>query len=122
MPPRKVSLGAAFAGFREAWSPRVGGEVNGFQIKLVKLRGAFEWHSHAVEDELFLVHTGLLRMEFRDGAVDLTPGEFIIVPHGVEHRPSALGPECEVILFEPDTTVNTGEVESERTVRDLKRL
>lgn len=122
MPPRKVSLGAAFAGFSEAWSPRIGGDINGFQIKLVKLRGVFEWHSHETEDELFLVHTGLLRMEFRDGVVDLTPGEFIIVPHGIEHRPSALGPECEVILFEPNTTLNTGDGETARTVWELKRL
>jgi mannose-6-phosphate isomerase-like protein (cupin superfamily) len=118
----KVNLAAAFARFDEAWSPKIAGEVNDFQLKLVKLRGRFEWHHHDREDELFLVIAGRLRMAFRDGIVDLDPGEFIIVPHGVEHCPEALTDECHVVLLEPRTTLNTGTHESQRTVRELERI
>ena len=118
----KVNLAEAFARFSDAWSPKVAGDINGFQVKLVKLAGAFHWHHHALEDELFLVVEGRLRMAFRDRTVDLDPGEFIIVPHGVEHRPEALTDECHVVLLEPASTLNTGEVENERTVRDLERI
>lgn len=118
----KVNLADAFASFSETWSPRVAGDVNDFQVKLVKLDGAFHWHRHETEDELFLVVAGRLRMGFRDRVVDLDPGEFIVVPHGVEHLPEALTDQCHVVLIEPSTTLNTGEVENERTVRDLQRL
>ena len=116
----KKSLADGFATFREPWSPRVAGDVNDMQIKLAKLEGAFVWHSHAAEDELFLVVSGRLRMEFREAQV-LEPGEFIIVPRGTEHRPVAEEP-CEVVLLEPKTTLNTGDVVNERTVRRLKRI
>jgi len=119
---QKVNLAAAFASFSDAWSPKVAGDVNDFQVKLVKLRGAFHWHSHEVEDELFLVVAGRLRMHFRDRVVDLGPGELIIVPHGVEHLPEAIGDECHVLLLEPNTTLNTGDTINARTVRVLSRL
>lgn len=118
----KVNLAEAFRGFSECWSPRVAGDINAFQVKLVKLQGAFHWHHHETEDELFLVVAGRMRMGFRDRDVDVEPGEFIIVPHGVEHRPEALDGECHVLLLEPNTTLNTGTVETERTVRELKRI
>lgn len=119
---RKVNLEQAFASFDDHWSPKTAGDINVFQIKLVKLEGAFHWHHHAEEDELFLVHRGRLRMHFRDAPVDLESGEFIVVPHGVEHMPEALSDPCEVILLEPGTTLNTGNVVNERTVRSLDRL
>lgn len=119
---RKVNLAEAFASFADAWSPKVAGDINDAQVKLVKLRGGFHWHHHDVEDELFLVVAGRLRMGLRDGDLDLDPGEFINVPHGVEHRPEALTDECHVLLLEPNTTLNTGNVENARTVRDLDRL
>lgn len=118
----KVNLEQAFSTFSEAWSPRVAGDINDAQIKLAKFRGSFEWHHHDREDELFLVVKGRMRMGFRDRDVDLDPGEFIIVPRGVEHRPEALGDECHVVLLEPNTTLNTGNVENERTVRELERI
>jgi mannose-6-phosphate isomerase-like protein (cupin superfamily) len=97
------------------------GELNGQHVKLVRLLGAFVWHHHDDEDELFLVHRGRLRMEFRDRVVELSPGEFLIVPRGVEHRPVA-DEEVEVMLFEPATTLNTGNLRNERTVEVLERL
>lgn len=118
----KVNLAEAFGRFSDHWSPKIAGEVNGFQVKLVKLDGAFHWHHHEDEDELFLVVQGRLRMGFRDRTVELDPGEFIIVPRRVEHRPEAVGGECHVVLFEPASTLNTGNVENERTVRRLERL
>ena len=118
----KKNLADGFAAFQEPWSPRVAGDINDMQIKLVKLEGEFVWHSHDEEDELFLVISGRLRMEFRDQEAQVVgPGEFIIVPHGVEHRPVAEGP-CEVVLLEPGTTLNTGNVDNERTVRHLERI
>ncbi len=117
---RKVNLTDAFASIQESWSPRVGGDINEFQIKLVKLEGAFHWHHHEQEDELFLVTKGQLRMrllEENGGDVVVGPGEYIIVPHGVAHCPTA-EPTCEVVLLERNTTLNTGNVENERTVRD----
>lgn len=119
----KVNLASAFAGFSEVWSPKVAGDIGDFQIKLVKLSGMFDWHHHENEDELFLVIEGHLRMGLRDQApVDLGPGEFIIVPRGVEHRPEALSEPCCVVLLEPATTLNTGNVETSRTVRQLDRI
>jgi mannose-6-phosphate isomerase-like protein (cupin superfamily) len=121
MTPRRLDIAAALAAFDEPWSPRVVGDVNGCQIKLVKLDGEFVWHRHEAEDEAFLVVEGRLRMEFRDGAEELGPGQLIIVPHGVEHRPVAL-PRCSVLLFEPSSTLNTGDIVNERTVRVLERI
>ncbi len=120
--PAKINLAQAFGAFSDHWSPKIAGDLNDAQIKLAKLSGAFHWHHHTEEDELFLVVSGRLRMGLRDGDVDLEPGEFIIVPHGVEHRPEALTEECHVVLIEPKTTLNTGNVVNERTVRDLDRL
>ena len=118
----KKSLAEGFAAFQERWSPRIAGEINDMQVKLAKLEGEFVWHSHDEEDEFFLVISGRLRMEFRDQEAQLVmPGEFIIVPHGVEHRPVAEEP-CEVVLLEPSTTLNTGNVDNARTVRHLERL
>jgi 4-hydroxythreonine-4-phosphate dehydrogenase len=118
----KVNLAHAFAKFTDHWSPKVVGDINTFQIKLAKFKGQFHWHHHDHEDELFLVVKGRLRMGFRDRNVDLEPGEFIVVPHGVEHRPEALTEECDIVLLEQNTTLNTGNVENERTVRNLERL
>ena len=117
----KVSLAEKFAAFTERWSPKVVGELNGQHVRLAKLQGAFVWHHHEHEDELFLVHRGRLRMEFRDRVVELSPGEFLIVPRGVEHRPVA-DEEAEVLLFEPAATLNTGNLRNERTVERLDRL
>jgi mannose-6-phosphate isomerase-like protein (cupin superfamily)/uncharacterized damage-inducible protein DinB len=103
-----VGLDAAFARISEPWSPVVIGGLNGQEVKAVKLSGAFDWHSHQHEDELFLVHTGAMRMEFRDRSVDVRPGEFIIVPRTVEHRPVAEA-GAEVVLFEPVGIVRTGD-------------
>ncbi len=103
------------------WNPRIVGELNGQHVKLVKFRGEFVWHDHANEDEMFLVVKGAFRMEFRDWSVELTAGEFLIVPKGVEHRPVAVE-EVEVMLFEPATIVHTGGVESPLTVREWERI
>ena len=117
----KVSLAEKFAQFSDHWSPKIVGELNGQQVKLAKLSGAFVWHRHDTEDELFLVHRGRFRMEFRDRTVELAAGDFLIVPRGVDHRPVA-DEEVEVILFEPATTLNTGNVRDERTLDSLDRL
>jgi mannose-6-phosphate isomerase-like protein (cupin superfamily) len=119
--PAAVNLAEKFARFSDHWSPKIVGELNGQMVKLAKFRGAFEWHHHAQEDEMFLVHRGSFRMEFRDRAVTLRAGEFLIVPRGVEHRPVA-DEEVEVVLFEPASTLNTGNVTSERTRATLDRL
>ncbi len=119
--PDKVNLAFAFATFSDHWSPRVAADLNGQQVKLVKFKGAFDWHHHDHEDELFLVHRGRFAMEFRDRSVELREGEFLVVPRGVEHRPVA-EEEVEVILFEPASTLNTGNVRSVRTVDTPRRL
>lgn len=116
---QKVNLAEAFASFADTWSPRVGGDINDFQIKLVKLEGEFIWHLHEKEDELFLVVSGRLLMKLRDQDILLDPGEYIIVPKGVEHCPVAL-PACNVILLEPRATLNTGNIRNDRTVSTLK--
>jgi len=118
----KVNLAEAFSTFSDFWNPRIAGQINNFQLKVVKLNGAFDWHHHEVEDELFLVISGRMRMGLRDGDIEVGPGEFIIVPHGVEHRPEAMTDECHVVLLEPGTTLNTGNVVTERTRRELKTL
>jgi mannose-6-phosphate isomerase-like protein (cupin superfamily) len=117
----KVNLAEKLALFSEYWSPKVVGELNGQQVKLVKFKGPFTWHRHDAEDEMFLVVKGRFRMEFRDHNLELAEGEFIVVPKGVEHRPVA-DEEAHVLLFEPATTLNTGNVVNERTVRELERL
>ena len=119
---RKVNIADGFSGFADHWNPRVAGDINEMQVKLVRISGAFHWHHHETEDELFLVVAGRLRMHLRDGVIDVEPNEFLIVPHGVEHRPEALDGECQLILLEPATTLNTGTVENERTVRTPARL
>jgi mannose-6-phosphate isomerase-like protein (cupin superfamily) len=118
----KVNLEAQLGRFQDYYNPRVVADLNGQQVKLVKLDSEFVWHHHDDEDEMFLVLGGLLRMEFRDQTVDLGPGEFIVVPRGVEHRPSAPAGETAVMLFEPATTLNTGNVRNERTREVLERL
>jgi mannose-6-phosphate isomerase-like protein (cupin superfamily) len=118
---RKVNLEQAFTRFSERWTPKIVGQVNDFHVKVAKLQGEFVWHHHAGEDELFLVVKGRLVIRLRDGEVVLGPGEFAVVPRGVEHQPVA-EEECHVLLFEPATTVNTGQVEDARTVRDLDHL
>lgn len=111
----KVVLAEKFAAVSEWFSPRIVGELNGQQVKVVRVHGAFDWHHHEREDEMFLVHCGRFRMEFRDRAIDLEAGDFLIVPRGVEHRPVA-EEEAEVVLFEPAETLNTGNVVNERTI------
>ena len=118
---QKVNLAEKFASFAEPWSPKTAGELNGQEVRLVRIRGAFDWHHHENEDELFLVHRGTFRMELRDGAIELAPGDFIIIPRGVEHRPVA-DEEAEVVLFEPASTVNTGNVRTEKTRDVLDRV
>lgn len=117
----KVNLQQKFSLFSEHWKPKIVGELNGQQVKLVKFAGPFVWHSHETEDELFLVVKGRFRMEFRDRNVWLEEGEFLVVPRGVEHRPVA-DQEAHVLLFEPATTLNTGNVRNERTLEALDRL
>jgi len=119
--PEKLNVRAKLANIHEHWSPHIVAELNGQHVKLAKLEGEFVWHRHDQEDELFMVVRGRLRIEFRDGAVELEEGEMVVVPRGVEHRPVAER-ECQVLLFEPSGTLNTGNVENERTVRSPKRL
>jgi mannose-6-phosphate isomerase-like protein (cupin superfamily) len=117
----KVNLREKFACFSNHWSPKIAGELNGQQVKLVKFQGEFVWHRHDNEDEMFLVVRGRFRMEFRDRHVWLEEGEFLIVPRGVEHRPVA-EEEAHVLLFEPASTLNTGNVRNERTLTELERV
>lgn len=107
--------------FTDYWNPKILGELNGQHIKAVKLKGEFLWHHHDLEDELFLVIKGELKMEFREKTVDVCEGEFIIVPKKVEHRPVA-EKEVEILLFEPASTLNTGNIENERTKTDLEKI
>jgi mannose-6-phosphate isomerase-like protein (cupin superfamily) len=117
-----VNLAEKFARFTDRWSPKIVGEVNDVHVKVVKLAGEFVWHHHDAEDELFLVVSGRLLMQLRDGDREVGPGELIIVPRGVEHCPKALTDEVHVVLLEPKGTLNTGDVTSERTVSVLDRL
>ena len=105
----KVNLAEKFASFAEHWRPKIVGELNGQEVKIVKFQGEFVWHQHAEADELFLVWRGRMRVEFRERVVALAPGEFLVVPRGIEHR-TAADEECEVVLFEPAATRNTGDV------------
>jgi mannose-6-phosphate isomerase-like protein (cupin superfamily) len=117
----KVNLAEKLAMFDERWSPRIVGELNGQQVKLVKVVGEFVWHHHDDEDELFLVVKGNLTMELRDKVLEIGEGEFVIVPRGVEHRPVALE-ETHILLFEPASTLNTGNVRNERTVETVEAI
>jgi mannose-6-phosphate isomerase-like protein (cupin superfamily) len=118
---RKVNLRDKLSLFTARWDPKIVGELNGQHVKLVKFQGEFVWHHHEHEDELFLVVDGRFTMQFRDRNVTLEEGEFLIVPRGVEHRPVA-EQEVHVLLFEPATTLNTGNVVSERTVADPTQI
>ncbi len=117
----KINLAEKLARFSEAWSPKLVGELNGQHVRLAKLRGEFVWHHHEREDELFLVLHGRLAMHFRDRVVELGPGELLIVPRGIEHKPVA-AEEAHVLLFEPASTLNTGNLRNERTVEVLERI
>jgi mannose-6-phosphate isomerase-like protein (cupin superfamily) len=117
----KINLAEKFSRFADQWRPKIAGELNGQLVKLVKFQGPFVWHHHDSEDEMFLVVKGRFRMEFRDGDVWLEEGEFLIVPHGVEHRPVAEA-EAHVLLFEPSSTLNTGNVRNERTLPELEKI
>jgi mannose-6-phosphate isomerase-like protein (cupin superfamily) len=117
----KINLASKLALFSDHWSPKVIADLNGQQVKLVKFQGEFVWHHHDTEDELFLVLDGRFRMDFRDRQVWLEAGELIVVPRGVEHRPFA-DEEVAVLLFEPASTLNTGDVVERRTVERLERL
>jgi mannose-6-phosphate isomerase-like protein (cupin superfamily) len=117
----KVNVAEKFASIPEAWKPRIAGELNGQMVKLGKFKGPFVWHHHENEDELFLVVKGRFRMELRDKNIWLEEGEFLIVPRGVEHRPVA-DEEAWVVLFEPASTLNTGNVTNERTLHELERV
>ena len=117
----KVNISEKFEKIAKIYNPKIVGELNGQYVKLVKFKGPFIWHKHDNEDEMFLVTKGSFRMEFRDHSEDINAGEFIIVPRGVEHRPVA-DEEVEVILFEPATTLNTGDQEHELTQRELERI
>jgi mannose-6-phosphate isomerase-like protein (cupin superfamily) len=124
----KISLAQKLSLINEHWKPHIVGELNGQQVKLVKFEGPFTWHHHDNEDELFLVVKGRFRMEYREGdetapelSMWLEPGELVIIPRGMEHRPVA-DEEAHVLLFEPASTLNTGNVENELTVHKLARL
>ena len=117
----KVNLAEKFNLFHEQWKPKIVGELNDAHVKLVKLQGEFVWHQHEAEDELFLVVKGRLLIRLRDGEIQLDEGEFVVIPRGVEHLPIA-DDEVQVLLVEPRSTVNTGDVRNERTVKQLERI
>lgn len=117
----KVSLSQKLSLFSEHWRPHIVGELNGQHVKLAKFKGEFLWHHHEHEDELFLVIKGRLTIEFRDREIILEPGEFLIVPKGVEHKPVA-DEEVHALLFEPVATLNTGNIRNERTLEALDRI
>jgi mannose-6-phosphate isomerase-like protein (cupin superfamily) len=116
-----INLKEKLSGVTDYWTPKIVGELNHSYVKIVKLRGEFVWHHHEHEDEMFLVVAGTLRMCFRDGEKIIKPGEFIIVPRGVEHMPVA-DDDVHLVLFEPKTTLNTGNIQNERTHQELERI
>ena len=124
----RVDIAEKFDLIHEYYSPKVAGEINDMQVKLVKLRGEFMWHHHDHEDELFVVFGGTLRMKYRTQGAEreelIGPGQFIIIPHGMEHFPSSAHPDEEVtmMLLEPKSTLNTGNLRNERTVAQLERI
>ena len=117
----KISVVEKLGLFKDHWNPRIIGELNGQHVKVVKLKGEFVWHQHESEDELFFVVHGKLVMEFRDRTETLGPGEMIIVPRGVEHKPVA-PEEVHVMLFEPASTLNTGNLTNEKIRENLERI
>lgn len=118
---QKVNLSQKFGLFQEQWSPRIAGEVNDCYVKLAKFQGPFVWHHHAAEDELFLVVKGKFTMRLRDQDIEVREGEFVVIPRGVEHQPVA-DEEVHVLLLEPKSTRNTGNVVNERTLAELPRI
>ncbi len=125
MPLQKVNLDTAFSSIAQFWSPKIGGDINDAQLKLAKFSGSFLWHHHDNEDELFLVIKGRLRMKLKPedgGDIDLEEGEYLIVPKGTEHCPSALTEEVHCILLEPNTTRNTGNLVNHLTQENLDRI
>ncbi|HEY6045622.1 MAG TPA: cupin domain-containing protein [Pyrinomonadaceae bacterium] len=122
---QKINLAQKLSLIEDYWNPRIVGELNGQYLKLVKFAGPFTWHHHEVEDEMFLVVRGRFRMDYRENGHEraewIEAGEFVIVPRGVEHRPVAEA-ECEVLLFEPASTLNTGNVQDEFTRKQLERI
>lgn len=120
-PPRVLNVPGAFDRVEGLWRPHLAAELNGQQVKLARIQGAFDWHAHPDEDEAFLVVKGRMRLEFEHGVREMGEGDLCVVPRGVRHRPVA-DAECHIVLFEPASTVNTGDAESSRTVRDLPRL
>lgn len=117
----KRNVGELLDRISDIWNPRIVAELNGQHVKLAKVRGEFVWHAHPDEDEMFFVLQGSFRMELRDGVAELGPGDFIVIPRGVEHRPVAES-EASIMLFEPATTLNTGNVRSEQTRDVLDRI
>ena len=117
----KVSLAGKLNRFSDYWSPKIVGELNDSYVKLVKLKGEFVWHHHETEDELFLVVRGKLLIKLRDRDIELEEGEFVVIPRGVEHLPIA-EQEAHVLLLEPKTTLNTGNIRDARTVAELDRI
>jgi len=117
----KVNLAEKLSTFSDYFNPRIVGELNGQQVKLVKFQGEFIWHHHDHEDELFYVVKGSFDMQMRDKTITVNAGEFLIMPHGTEHKPVARD-EVEILLFEPATTLNTGNVENEMTVKNLETI
>src|SRR5690606_16039375 len=117
----KVNISEKMAGISDYWNPRIAASLNGQHVKLVKFKGEFTWHSHENEDAMFFVIDGSFRMEFRDTIVELQKNEFLVVPRGVEHRPVA-EQEVSVMLFEPATTLNTGNVRNELTRDNLESI
>jgi mannose-6-phosphate isomerase-like protein (cupin superfamily) len=118
---QKVNLSEKLKLISEYWSPRIAGELNGQQVKLAKLKGEFVWHHHENEDEMFLVIQGRLIIRLRNEEITLNEGEFFIVPRGIEHQPVA-EEEVHLLLFEPATTLNTGNIYNERTLEKLKHV
>ena len=117
----KINLAEKFASFEDRWSPKIVGEINDSFVKLAKLEGEFVWHHHEAEDEMFLVIKGSLLMKLRDREIQIDEGEFVIIPCGVEHLPVAAG-EVHVLLLEPKSTLNTGNITNERTLAELDRI
>jgi len=119
--PRKINLAEKFDAFDDFWNPRIIGELNGQHIKVAKFKGDFVFHKHEKEDELFLVIEGTLLMELPDKTIEMNPGEFIIIPKGTMHRPKSPG-GVKVLLFEPKSTLNTGNLENEFTRKKLDNI
>lgn len=116
-----VNIAEKFDSFSEYWSPKIVGELNGQQVRIAKIKGEFVMHKHDNEDELFLVIEGTLMMELENETLQINPGEFVIIPKGMNHKPYAKE-EVKVLLFEPDTTLNTGNLENELTLKNIERI